>query len=84
VNILEPGVCFNVSLLSAVSRVGAHSIPILTAMSDPTTLNTTLLKDMISSKNDDVCISHLSDLPLQIIFNVWWVSMHEGLKRPIA
>jgi hypothetical protein len=39
---------------------------------------------MISSKNELVFIRDLSDLTLQIIFNVWWASMNAGSKRPIA
>jgi len=39
---------------------------------------------MIFSKNEHVFIVNLSDLTLQIIFETWWASMNEGLKRPIA
>ena len=39
---------------------------------------------MISSKNEHVFIRGLSDLTLQIIVYVWWVSMNEGSKRRIA
>jgi hypothetical protein len=39
---------------------------------------------MISSKNESIFIRDLSDLTLQIIFDTWWASLNEGLKRPIA
>ena len=47
-------------------------------------MNTSLLEVMISSKNERVFIRDLTDLTLQIIFDTWWASMNEGLKRPIA
>jgi len=39
---------------------------------------------MISSKNECVFISDLSDLILQIIFYAWWASHNVASKRPIA
>jgi len=39
---------------------------------------------MISSKNESVFISDLSDLALQIIFDVWCASMNVGSKHPNA
>ena len=39
---------------------------------------------MISSKNKQVFIHDLSDLPYHIIFHAWWASMNVGSKRPIA
>jgi hypothetical protein len=39
---------------------------------------------MISSKNKCVFIFHLNNLTLEIIFDVWWVSINEGSKRPIG
>jgi len=39
---------------------------------------------MISAKNECVFIRDLSDLTLQIIFDVWWASMNVGSNRPIA
>jgi len=39
---------------------------------------------MISSSNECVFISDLSDLTLQIIFNAWWASINVNSKRPIA
>ena len=53
-------------------------------MSDSKSLNTTLLKAMISSKNETVLIRDLSDHTLQIIFDAWWASMNVGSKQPIA
>jgi len=53
-------------------------------MSDTQSLNTSLLEVMIFSKNERVFIRDLSDLTLQIIFDAWWASMHEGSKWPIA
>jgi len=53
-------------------------------MSDTKSLNTSLLEVMISSTNERVSIRDMSDLTLQIILDVWWASMNEGLKRPIA
>jgi hypothetical protein len=38
---------------------------------------------MIPSKNEYVFFRDLSDLTLQIIFNVWWPSMNVGSKQPI-
>ena len=84
VNIYEPAVWFTVSLLSVVSRVVWPFIPILTAISNWKSLNASLLKVMISSKNEHVFIRDLRDLTLQIIPNAWWASMKEGLMRPIG
>jgi len=53
-------------------------------MSDTQSLNTSLLEVVISSKNERVFIHDLSDLTLQIIFDVWWASMNVGSKKPIA
>jgi len=53
-------------------------------MSDTQSWNTSLLKVMISSKNEHIYIGDLSDLTLQIIFDACWTSLNEGLKRPIA
>jgi hypothetical protein len=53
-------------------------------MPDTKSLNTSLLEDMISSKNERVFIRDLSDLTLQIIFDAWWASMNVGSKRSIA
>jgi hypothetical protein len=47
-------------------------------------LNTTLLKVIISSKNERVFIRDLSDLKLQNISDAWWASMNAGSKWPIA
>jgi hypothetical protein len=43
-----------------------------------------MLEVMISSKNERVFIQDLSDLTLQIVFDVWWDSMNVNSKRPIA
>ena len=53
-------------------------------MSDGKSLNTSLLKVMISSKDERVCDRNLSDLTLQIIFDAWWASMNAGSTRPIV
>jgi len=53
-------------------------------MSDSKCLNTSLLENMISSKNECVFFRDLSDLTLEIIFDAWWALMNEGSKRPIA
>jgi hypothetical protein len=53
-------------------------------MSDTQSLNTSLLEVMISSNHEPVFIRDLSDLTLQINFNVWWASMNVDSKRPIA
>jgi hypothetical protein len=39
---------------------------------------------MISSKKECVSICDLSDLTLQIIFDVWWASMNVGSMQLIA
>ena len=71
-------------LLLAVFRHELPSCLILTAMSDSKSLNASLLKVMISSKIEPVFIRDLSDLTLQIRFDVWWASMNVGSKQPIA
>ena len=53
-------------------------------MSDPKSLNTSLLEVMISSKNERVFIRDLSDLTLQIVFDALWASMNVASKRPVA
>jgi len=84
VSILEPAVCYTITLLSAVFRVGLPCILIFTTMSDLQSLNKSLLQVVISSKNKRVFIRDLSDLTLQIIFDAWWASMNIGSKRPTA
>jgi len=84
VNIWEPAVCFAVLLLSAVFQIGLPSFLIPTAMSDSKSLNTSLLKVIISSKNERVFICDLSDLTSQIIFDDWWTSMNIDSQQPIA
>jgi hypothetical protein len=80
----ETAVWYTVMLLWAVFRGGLPSFLILTAMLDSQSLNTPLLKVMISSKNEDVFICNLSDSTLQSIFNAWWASMNGRLKRSIV
>jgi len=53
-------------------------------MSDSKSLNTSLLENMISSKNEPVFICDLSDVTLQIISDAWWASMNVNSKRTIA
>jgi len=84
VNIQEPAICFSISLLSAVFRVGLPSCLIPTAKSDSKCLNTSLLQVMMSSRNECVFNCDLSDLALQTIFDAWWASMNVDSKRPIA
>jgi len=74
----KPAVCYNVTLVWAVFRVGIPSFPILTAKLDSKSLNTSLLEVMISSKNERVYIRNLGDLILQIIFDAWGASINVG------
>jgi len=53
-------------------------------MWDSQSLNTSLLKVMISSKNERVFIRDMSDLTVQIIFDESWAPMNVGSKWPIA
>jgi hypothetical protein len=53
-------------------------------MSDSESLNSSLPKVMISSKNERFFICHLNNMTLQIIFDACCASMDEGSKRPIA
>jgi len=82
VNSPEPAVCLTVLFPSAVFGVGLHWCVLPMAMSDSKSLNTSLLKVMISSKSERVFMRDLSDLTLQIVFNVWWVSMNVSLEWP--
>jgi len=84
VNSSKPAVCCTVSLLSAVLQVRWPSFPIATVMSDSKSLNTSLRKVIISSKNEHVFIHDLSDLTLQILFDGSRASMNVGSKRSIA
>jgi len=84
VNSWEPTVCNNVTLLSAVFRVGIPILLILNAMSDYKSLNISVLEVMFSAKNKRVFIHDLSNLTIQVIFNAWWASMNVGWKRHIA
>ena len=84
VNIWGPMVCYTVSLLSVVFRVRLPRVLIPTSMSDSKSLTTSLLKVMISSKNECVFIPDLSNLTMQIIFDAWWAAMNVGSKWPSA
>jgi len=84
VNIPEPAVCFTVSLPSAVFRVGLPRSLIPMAMSDWKSLNTSLLKVMISSKNQRVFIHNLRGLTFRIVFDARWALMNLCSTRPIA
>jgi len=53
-------------------------------MLDSESSSTSLLKVMISSKNELVFIRDVSDRTLQIIFDAWWASMNADSKWPIA
>jgi hypothetical protein len=53
-------------------------------MSDSKSLNTSVLKVVISSKNKRITIGDLKDLTLKIIINALWASMNVGSKGPIA
>jgi len=70
--------------LLTVSQLELHSFQIPTTMSDSQSINTSLLEVKISSKNESVCIRHLSNLTLPTIFHAWWASMNIGSKRRIA
>jgi len=83
-NISVHAVCFTITSLTAVSQVGLPSIVILTAMSDSQSWNPSLLEVVISSKNEGFHSCDLSDLALQIIFDVWWSSMNVDWKPPIG
>jgi len=83
-NIKELAVCYTVWLLTPVFRVRSTSVLIRTTISDSKSWNASLLEVMISSKNERVIIRNFSYLTLQIIFDAWWDSVNEGLKRPIA
>ena len=52
-------------------------------MSDSQSLNTSLFKVMISSKNELVIMRDMSDITLQIMFDAWWASMNVGSKQQI-
>jgi hypothetical protein len=68
----------------ALSRVESLGFPIPTTMLDSTSLNTSLLEVIISSKNECVFIYNLSNLTLQIIINALWGSMNAGFICPAA
>jgi len=53
-------------------------------MLDSKSLNTSLLKVKISSKDEHVFIRDLSDLDSQTILDAWWASMNVESKRPVA
>ena len=84
VNIYKPAVCYTVTLLAAVFRVELPRFLNLTAMSYWKSLNTSLLKVMISSKNEQAFFRDFSDITLQIIFDAWWVSLNVYTKLSIA
>jgi hypothetical protein len=68
----------------AVCPVELASFVIRTAMLDSKSLNTSLLKVVISSQNEIVFILYFSDLTLQIIFVALWASTNVGSMQPIA
>jgi hypothetical protein len=84
VDIYEPAFHLTRTYLLTVTQIELRRVQFPTAMSDPKSLNTSLLEVMISSKNEHVFIRDLSDLTLQMIFGAWWASMNVGSKRPIA
>jgi len=53
-------------------------------MSDSKSLNTSLQKVLISSKNECVFIRNLSDLTLQIMFDALCASMNVGSTQPVG
>jgi hypothetical protein len=67
-----------------VTQIESHRVQFPTMMSDTTSLNTSLLEVMITSKNERIFIPHVSDLNVQIIFDAWQVSIYVGSKQPIA
>jgi len=67
-----------------VTQLELHRVQFATAMSDTKSLTISLLKVIISSKNERVFIRDLSDLTLKIVFDAWWASINEGSKRPIG
>ena len=84
VDIWQTTVNFNVSWLSALFWVGLTNILTSTVISESTSLNSSLLEVVISSKNNCVSIRDLRDLTWKIIFDAWCASMNVGWKRPIA
>jgi hypothetical protein len=67
-----------------VTQVSLPRAQYSTVLSDTKSLNGLLVEVMISSENDSVLISDLSDLTLQIIFDAWWASTNLGSNCPIA
>ena len=53
-------------------------------MSDPQSINTLLLEDMISSRNERVFTRKISDLTIQVIFDGRCASTYVGRKHPIG
>jgi hypothetical protein len=53
-------------------------------MSDSKCTNTSLLEDVISSKNDCVFICDLNALTLQIISDAWWTAMIVNWQLSVA
>jgi len=83
VNIWELAFCVSETFLSAVSQFWLPSLLIPAAMSDSTSINTSLQEVIISCKNKHIFIRDLSDLTLRIIFNPWWASINVGSRRVI-
>jgi len=69
VNIQELAFSFTTTLLSAVSQVRLSSFQIPTAMWDSESFTTSLLQDMIASKNEPGVIRDLCNLTIQFIFD---------------
>jgi len=84
IKIEDSVLCFTITYLSAVSRSASPGFPICNAMLDSIYFNTSFLEVIISCKNIHVSICDLSDLTLQIMFDVWWTSINVGSKHPIG
>jgi hypothetical protein len=67
-----------------VSQRELHSLQLPSAVTDSRSMNTPLLKVILSSHTEWGFICGLTDLSWQIIFNTFWASITVGLKCPIA
>jgi len=80
----RPAFYFTIMLRLTISQVGWPSLQIATVMSDSKSSNTGLLEFMIFSNNECARMCNLSNISLQIVFDIWWASIHVASKSPIA
>jgi len=83
VNISKPAFYLTITYPLTVTQIELCRVQFPTAMSDTKCLNSLLLEVMISSKHENDFIGDLSDLTLQIIFDIWWASMNVGVQQTI-